>query len=260
MGIDKAADLDYTLVVPSRRRVHNMPVIRELLPTALVCVDEREVKEYLTEVPEGKLLVHPPLDGVARVMNWMLDAVKTPIFIEIDDDFAGVRVNVGTRRFITDPVEILNIIENACRATQDLGLTAFTFAHSQHTVFNRADIWPVRPVQQCDNCFGVMGAARYRKYDEGLPGRAAVDWTLRTLLEDRCLYVDMRFRFDCGEIFSGAGGNVGLVTTDQFVATSRKLRKRWGKHLNTEAPGSQKRPHVSPLRLQVSRWNNKAQR
>jgi hypothetical protein len=56
-----ALDLDYAIVVPSRRRPHNMPTIRALLPTAMVCVDEREIADYQLFVPGERLLAHPPM-------------------------------------------------------------------------------------------------------------------------------------------------------------------------------------------------------
>ena len=43
--------LDMTIVTPSRRRTHNMGTLRLLLPTARVCVDEREFDDYAAVVP-----------------------------------------------------------------------------------------------------------------------------------------------------------------------------------------------------------------
>ena len=37
--------LDLAIVVPSRRRTHNMATSRLLLPTAIVCMDEREADD-----------------------------------------------------------------------------------------------------------------------------------------------------------------------------------------------------------------------
>lgn len=254
--------LDYAIVVPSRRRPHNMQVIRALLPTALVCIDEREQAEYLEVVPADKLLLHPPLKppGLPAVMNWMMDAVKQPILVEIDDDFQGVQVNTGSQRYITDPEEILAIIENAARACRDLGLTVFCFSRTPNTTIVRPEERPIVPTQSVCNAFGIMGAARHRKYDTTLTGRADVDWTLRTLLEDRVVLADIRFYFDCGPVFSGRGGNVGIVTADNFAAVSRALARKWGKSVSFKPPAWVKRRDVTPIRINVSRTNKTAQR
>src|SRR4051812_19929863 len=108
--------IDYAIVVPSRKRPHNMPLLRSLLPTASICIDEREAADYAPHVPADKLLLHPPMEGFPSVLNWMQEAVRNPILIEVDDDFRGVRVNTGSGRFITDPDEILAILENSAQA------------------------------------------------------------------------------------------------------------------------------------------------
>ena len=91
-------------------------------------------------------------------------------------------------------------------------------------------------------------------------GRADLDWTLRTLLEDRCVYADVRFYFDCGAVFSGRGGNVGLISPKQFEEASRNIRRAWGKHISFKAPGFVKSREVVSAALRVSRSNKIAQR
>ena len=99
-------DLDMAIVVPSRHRSHNMPTILSLLPTALICIDEREEWEYRLEVPEDRLLFHPPFDGFASVINWCNGAVTSDILVIIDDDFQFVQSMTGEHRAIRRPEEI----------------------------------------------------------------------------------------------------------------------------------------------------------
>lgn len=247
------SDLDYTIVVPSRRRTHNMETIRKLLPTALVCVDERERWDYSMFVPDENLLVHPPMDGLYNVINWMQEKVGSKILIEIDDDFQMVRSLTGSCRKITNPRDIITILENAARCCQDLGLSSFCFSRTANTALLRPDDKPIRPVQPVCNAFGMMGPARHRPYAVEFLGRGDVDWTLRTLLEDRCVYADVRFYFDCGRVFGGRGGNVGLVTPAQFKKTSVDLVKRWGRHVSYKQPAYQKNRSVAAISIKVSR-------
>jgi hypothetical protein len=108
--------------------------------------------------------------------------------------------------------------------------------------------------------FGIMGNARKRKWRTDVPGRSDIDWTLRTMLLDRCVYADVRFFFDCGAVFSGRGGNVGLVSAQQFTDATRELRKTWGCHVSFKSPGYLKKREVASLSLKVSRTNKIAQR
>lgn len=224
--------LDYTIMVPSRKRTHNMATIRSLLPSAVVCIDEREADDYAPFVPKDRLLLHPPLDGLPAVYNWMIDNCDSEIFIEIDDDFKGVRCLTGANRYITDSEEILAILENAMVSCKDLDLTCFTFSKTANRVFSKAEFRPIIPVHRVSNCFGVMGAARHRKYDVELLSREDVDWTCETLLKDRIVYCDQRFFFDVGTIYSGIGGSVGLIDSERFGRVSLALKKKWGKHVS----------------------------
>lgn len=251
---------EYSIVVPSRKRPRNMETIRWLLPTAKICIDERELKDYAPFVEKSRLLIHPPLDGLPRVMNWMMDAIESEVFIEIDDDFQGVQVNVGSKRFITDSQEILAILENSMLCCRDLGLSTFCYSRSQNTTIIHPDTRPIVPVQAVCNAFGIMGAARHRHYDLAMSGRAPVDWTLRTLLEDRAILADLRFYFDCGRIFSGAGGNVGLNTPESFKACSKAILARWGKSVSFTPPKWIKNRDGTAMSIRVERINKSAQR
>lgn len=237
-----------------------METIRWLLPTAKICIDEREAPDYAPFVESSRLLLHPPFDGLPKTINWLQDAIKTEVLVEVDDDFCGVQVNVGSKRFITDSEEILAIIENAIIVAKDLGLTTFCWSRTSNTTIINPSMRPFVPVQSVCNAFGVMGAARKRKYDPALLGRADVDWALRTLLEDRCVLADVRYYFDCGRVFSGRGGNVGIVTPEQFKSASRQIIDRWGRHVSFTKLAFQKARDVAAVKIAVSRTNKTAQK
>lgn len=252
--------LDYTIVIPSRKRAHNMPIVRSLLPTALICVDEREIADYRFTVPKAQLLIHPPMEGLAHVINWIMDTVQSEILIECDDDLRSVASLTGSRRVIRDPDQILAILENAAQCCKDLGLGAFCFSRTPNRQIVDAKFRPIVPVQLAGSVFGVMGDARRRHYDPRFLGRNSIDWTLETLKADRCLYADIRYFFDCGLVFSGRGGNVGLVSPEQFNDSSADLLRKWGKNLTYKPPTFLKKRSVSSIGLRVSRTSRTAQR
>ena len=110
----------YQIVVPSRRRLENMPTIRRLLPDALICVDESEADEY-AELCEGRLLIHPQMSGLPKIRNWIHANVEADYIAHIDDDFRQVLSQVsvfGNKRKITRAEEISVLIENAGRGNR----------------------------------------------------------------------------------------------------------------------------------------------
>ena len=252
--------IDYAIVIPSRGRPENMQRLRQLLPSAFVCVDERERDAYAAAVPADKLLLHPPTTGAPAARNWIIRNVKAPCLIQCDDDLFGVRSTLGSRRFITDPEEILAVLENAAVACNDLGLSTFCFSRTANTTVIRPDERPIVPTQQVYGCWGVMNAARQRLYDETLKSRADLDWTLATLLADRCVYADVRFYFDFGASFSGSGGNSGLVTTEDFKRATETVARRWGTSISFRQPGYIKNADTTAGKPAVRRSNRLARR
>jgi hypothetical protein len=160
--------------------------------------------------------------------------------IQSDDDLSGVRSNIGSKRFITEADEIMAIIENAVTCCADLGLSTFCWSRTANTTVVRPDERPIVPTQQVYGCWGVMGRARHRLYDESLKSRADLDWTMRTLLEDRIVLADIRYYFDFGRSFSGSGGQSGLVTPEDFKRATEIVAKRWGTAISFRRPGYMK--------------------
>lgn len=239
--ISAAGGLDYRVVVPSRGRPDNMDLIQQLLPFATIVVAEAEYDRYLREVDAHRLVTHggepAGVSGLPAVYNWMIDHFQEETLVEIDDDLQKVMVwaGEGSRtvwKKLTNPDDTLQIIENGVQLAKDLDISTFTWAKSQNAAFLKPDHKPLAPVGLVANCFGVRGKARKRKYDPEMIGRASVDWTLRTLLADRCVLVDKRVFFDCGKIFGGSGGNAGIVTAKKFQISTQRLKETWGTHIS----------------------------
>lgn len=253
--------LDYQIVVPSRRRAENMPRLRSLLPDAYICVDQAERTDYAAHVPEDKLLLHPGKVGGPAVRNWIINNVDAPILVMSDDDFQGVRMLCGSHRFITNADDIRAIVENSARVCDDLDLTTFCYSRTANPIICQPDHYPAEAVHPVYGLFGIMGRARYRLYDEKLRSRADLDWSLRTFLEDRIVYCDLRFYFEFGASFSQSGGNSGLVSAEDFEAAAKLIKQRWGKHVSFR-PSNFTRGHrqTSNGSIRVRRSARNAQR
>ena len=244
------------IVVPSRKRARNIPRILSILPNATITVAESEAADYADVVPKKQLLLHPELRGLAAIRNWLAKTLQEDCLVEIDDDLRGVIPQLGKAKRITDPAVIAELIENGHRIAEDLGIGVFCWSRTANNFLSDPIFLPIRFVQPVSCSFGMRGAARNRLWDETIPGRADLDFTMRTMLEDRVLLADMRFYFDHGRIFSGKGGAVGIVSREGFEAGTRILYDRWGKYIGRKRPGFMKgQGNVAPMSIRVQRHN-----
>lgn len=243
------------IVIPSRKRPQNVKRVLGLLPNATVCVAKSEADDYRCVVPKKQLLLHDDLAGLVRIRNWLNETIQEDCLVQIDDDLRLVAALIGKRRKIRDPSTIQQIIENAHRITADLDIGCFCWSRTQNTVLLRPEYRPVRFVQPVSSSFGLRGAARKRKFRPEFEGRADFDFTMQTLLDDRILYCDTRFHFDHGRIFSGLGGNVGLIGSEQFANAGALLTKKWGRFISRKAPGFVKKRNVEAMGVRVCRAN-----
>ena len=229
-------DLDYRIVVPSRKRSGNMKRIRRLLPSATICVDEREEKAYSKVVPKGNLMIHPPLDGLPRILNWLRTEVKEEIMVKIDDDLEYIEyVTMANKHLKIDNHEsILEIIENSCRMIVDLDLTMFIYGKAGALAMSHEiPFQPFSPTAGCSGqAYGVRGAARMRRNSVVLEGREDADFILQTLLKDRCLLRDNRYVFWCGQTYHGFGGAAGRITEEHSSLTKKRFKEKWGRHVS----------------------------
>jgi hypothetical protein len=246
------------VVVPSRRRVKNIPTILSLLPDAVICVAESERADYAAAVPRKQLLCHRDLPGLIAIRNWLNDTIQEDCIVQIDDDLKGIRPLIGKNRRQTDPDVIDQVIRNQHQVAQDLDISVFCWSRTRNTPMAQPQFQPFRVVGPVSSSFGLRGSARNRRFDPEIPGRADVDFTMQTLLKDRIVLMDMRWHFDHGRVFSGKGGNVGLLSDEDFERATRILYARWGRHLGRSKPGFVRKSTSRPLSIKVQRRSDLA--
>lgn len=241
-------------MVPSRKRTANVARLLKLLPDATICVAESERAEYLAVVPKGQLVTHPDIRGLIHIRNWMADHFQEDCLVQVDDDLRQVYLltDVKTRR-TKDPAVIAQIIENSVRICEDLDIGVFCWNRTTNRAMIEPTEDPIRLVQALSCSFGIRGSARHRRWDPEIVCRADFNFTLQTLLDDRILYCDNRFLFDHGRIFSGLGGNVGLVSDEDFRRSTMILKERWGQYASFKTPAWQKNRSVEGFSIRVKR-------
>jgi hypothetical protein len=204
-------------------------------PEAIVCVEDSEAEDYKPVVPGSQLVLHPPLHGSADIRNWMIDYFQEDCIFQVDDDFKRIQCycNADVRHVshITEADHIRGIIDNAHWPAFDLGLGVFSWARFANPMQYR----PYEPVLLCGTpimcAFGLRGPARRRKFDLSVPHMADLNFAMETYRDDRIAYVDARYYWDFGKIYSGVGGNQGMVSYSQRQNSIRLMRSRWTRYL-----------------------------
>jgi len=226
------AVIKYRLVIPSRGRADKIARILALLPTAIVCVDEREHLEYRKAIPVKKLWLHAPTGTLGEVRQWVLDNSQEEAVVMIDDDFRCVRTLVGRRtRKIVDPGAILQIIENGINVAADLGIHLFGWNRCvMLRQFYAYD--PLSFGALASGAWGVVG--REHAVDVRLNLAESLDLTLTNLLENRIVLHDRRFYFDCGPTWKGTGGLQGIRTSTTEGQEKEWMAEKWGQYVSME--------------------------
>lgn len=241
------------IVIPSRKRPHNVPHVSRLLPDAVWCVADAEADSYAAQ--GAKVWPHPNIDGLVPTRNWILDNCEADCVVQIDDDFDCVWRLIGKAKRLRKPEDIAQIIDNAWTISEQLDIGVFCWSRTRNTFLSEPVIKPFRFVQPIGSAYGMRGKARDRRLNPELVGRADCELTLETLRDDRILLCDSRFYFDFGYAFSGRGGNVGRVTETHMRQSEALLTQRWGKAISFKKQGYKKDQSLSttPLSIRVKR-------
>jgi hypothetical protein len=222
----------YTIIVPSHKRAERMPQLLSLLPTATICVEESEGAAYAARVPEGQLLLHPPVPGMAALRNWLLDHCPTETCVQIDDDLEAIFSQTWERaRKITDPNIIRQLIENGVNIATDLGLGLFCWGRMP-VFYNGA-----KPFGLTSMAMGAVVIRRGRlRFDDRITMHEDFDLTLQALLVDRVVLCDRRFYWDFGTLYGEPGGAQAQRTAERMRALKVILKEKWGKYALLDQP------------------------
>ena len=222
---------DYRIVILSRKRSFNMPVVRHLLPTATVTVEESEMEAYAPFVPSHLLVPHPKLPGpgMTPLRNWVLDNFPEPCIVQSDDDFQFVKVLGGACRILKHPADVQRLIENAIQICCDLDIGVFNWSPLVMAGRTYSARDPICFTRDCWGVFGMRGRARAeRRFDVKAIALQDIDWSLQAVRDDRILLTDMRYHFDVGENRTKPGGNMHSDAEKWRTMAVDYLRTKWG--------------------------------
>ena len=218
----------YRIVIISRKRSRNMRVMRALLPTATVTVEESEMHEYAPHVPAHLLVPHPKLPGVTFLRNWVMDHFTEPCIVQCDDDLTHVKILGGACRTLRRACDILRVIENGVQVATDLDIGVFNWTCVLMAGRSYQAHDPFSFTKDCAGIFGIRGTARHRRFDELTPSWEDIDFSLQAIRDDRILLTEMRYHFDFGPMRQSAGGNLSAASETQRMQGASYLRAKWG--------------------------------
>jgi hypothetical protein len=220
------------IIIPSSGRAQlAWQRTQKLFPSATVCVAESEAEEYAKTHKD--VMVHPDdITGMGPIRQWVLDNVKDPIVFMADDDLQGMFALTGTSgyRAITDPGQILAIVENAARCAREAGACVFGFNQSSDPRNFRRNR-PIVLTGWIGGAIGIIG--RDLRYDTSLKLRADIDFCLQSLLKHRIIWQDARYTFE-QEQFTGRGGTARNRSMERHEQEIAYLQRRWGTHMQVK--------------------------
>ncbi len=217
--------------IPSRKRPQNVGRLLEVFPTAVFVVHESEREEYEREAGAGHVETHKVVGSINAIRYGIIKAVpKGDSLVMVDDDFkCRVQVLCAERPYnLTRPEDIRQILANTAQASKDVGAGMFGFASSGRPMYYK----PQEPfavfgfIQQCIGMhdLSILPDLSMRNMEDA-------DMCLQCALRDRYMFIDQRFHWDFGLVWSGAGGLQGVRTTEQEKRDRAYLAEKWGEYI-----------------------------
>jgi hypothetical protein len=175
-------------------------------------------------------LVHDDaLVGIGPLRQWMIAHADSDAVFMVDDDVSALYSLVGTYKHrITDPADVVRVVENTAACARGAGAPIFGF----NQAWDVRKFLPQKPVSFTGWVGGAVGVVgRAELYDPALLLRADIDACLTALLRYRIIYRDDRFAF-VHRRFGGTGGNAVARSEAQHAKEIAYLRAKWGPHLH----------------------------
>jgi len=236
------------VVIPSRGRSSTIGQQSfALFPDAIVCVDESEHDDYAPIIPKCQLMLHPYMNSLTKIFNFMIDNIEDDIFI-VGDDLLKLHCFVGRKNTVyTDPTVIKQVVENAEYVAKRIGAKYFGFSNSPVPFRFQA----YNPIKLCGfiaAAYGVIG--KDIRYDESITLREDYDFTLQQLQKNRYVYIDTRFHFEQFVPYKNdqPGGLAIYKSSERFAREQAYLKRKWGKYISVY---SNSQPNINVQRKQA---------
>lgn len=218
------------VIVPSRGRADTIAVhTLRWFPSAIVCVDEREVDDYGGLGCE--VLPHPPLPHLPAILNWILacPGISGDRIAIVDDDLKHVQA-IATKppRKITDPRDVWQIVENCRTMAEGFGTRLWGFSVNRRPDSNYA----YRPFSLNARVGSFRGISdRSIRFDESFLRHDDCDLCLTELMQSRIVFRDDRFNFIFRPVYQTDGWSAEDYEETAQTEEEIALKRKWGKYI-----------------------------
>jgi len=247
--------------IPSRKRPENVARLLRVFPTAVFVVHESERETYEREAGAGHVETHKVVGSINAIRYGIIKATPAEeSLLMVDDDFkCRVQVMCAERPYnMTRTEDIRQVVANTATASKDVGAGMFGFASSGRPMFYK----PQEPFA----VFGFIQQAigihdKSILPDLSMKNMEDADMCLQCALRDRYMFIDQRFHFDFGLVWSGTGGLQGVRTTEQEAKDRAYLAEKWGPYTGLYRSEKEKKKSTAqnmPMVLKVSRRSHLA--
>lgn len=223
------ADWGIRPLIISRGRSASISTCRHVPDWFEVLVPTSERQAYESVLSNPVLTVPDEVCGLGALRNWILDNFPEETIIMLDDDVNRLYCLTGPlTKEIKDPDEVALILYNTAVMAKDAGCSVFGYSQTDIRKFDGTNPFALCGWVGC--VIGVIGR-KLRFRDD--PFKVDIDFCLKSLLVDRIVWIDTRYKFD-QKRDTNVGGNALFRTQEKFKQSCDSLVRRWGKFLNVK--------------------------
>lgn len=196
-------------------------------------VDERERDEYKNVTPN--LVLHPPLESLAEILNWIVDTFDDETLVVAEDDITRCVSFVGNNvRVFRNPNDVMQIVENCAEAARGVGARMFGFTDSA----NPQHFKPQDPISFVANLYTIYGyVGKEVRSDPKRRLFRDMDTSLTELMTNRIIYCDTRFHFESVAPLRQGGGNAVNRAREDLSDAMEFMQRKWGHYVRAGKSG-----------------------
>jgi hypothetical protein len=229
------------IVIPSKGRPDQVSTTKILNDCIIVCPPD-ELDLYKEHNPENEIIALPSgVHGISSTRQVILDKFKE-VFM-IDDDvlkMSRLFEEETPKMTITDPTEILEVIEFTREMAKDLGAKMYGFTHDTVPVHHR----PWNPYEfNHFICASGCGYLEGHGLKENPDIVSADDYWMCCLniYKNRFMFCNWRYAFVKSKNFQNKGGLQGIRNAENMKSDTLILKEHFGDVIKTKVATSDKK-------------------
>ena len=237
------------VVIPSHKRAGRVTTL-QVVPQAILCVEESQAEEYRKAYPGVELLIHPDsVAGLPRKRDWIYRAAGNVLMLD-DDISAMMRLYTepGERAEVY-PDEAWDIIQSTAAAALDAGVFLWGFNSNPNPMMYTSPS-PIKLTGYITGCATGLLAGSKLFYNPAIVCNEDYWISLLNAHYHRMIWKDMRFTFIQKDTFKNPGGLAEFRNLDREKIDFDLLRRYFGDAVELrKTTGKMKHPYQKMMRV-----------